>query len=251
MAEILSVFDAARGIMRASGNLHQWSEGYPSSEAVLSDIARGGAYLVCPSGGGISPADSAPRSGGGISPADSAPRSGGGIPPADFAPRSGGGIPPADSAPRSGGGISPADSAPRSGGGISPADHRQVEAYFAMLPSPEPTYDKIYDGAWLDDSLSYHVIHRIASYPDSHGIFRDIIRFASAMDSNLRIDTHADNHIMQHLIMEYGFSYCGVIYLADGSPRLAYQRLSSGGQATGGQATGGQTTGGQASARKG
>ena len=120
-----------------------------------------------------------------------------------------------------------------------------------MLPSPEPTYDKIYDGAWLDDSLSYHVIHRIASYPDSHGIFRDIIRFASAMDSNLRIDTHADNHIMQHLIMEYGFSYCGVIYLADGSPRLAYQRLSSGGQATGGQATGGQTTGGQASARKG
>ena len=212
MAEILSVFDAARGIMRASGNLHQWSEGYPSSEAVLSDIARGGAYLVCPSGGGISPADSAPRSGGGISPADSAPRS---------------------------------------GGGISPADHRQVEAYFAMLPSPEPTYDKIYDGAWLDDSLSYHVIHRIASYPDSHGIFRDIIRFASAMDSNLRIDTHADNHIMQHLIMEYGFSYCGVIYLADGSPRLAYQRLSSGGQATGGQATGGQTTGGQASARKG
>lgn len=189
MAEILSVFDAARRIMRASGNLHQWSEGYPSSEAVLSDIARGGAYLVCPSGGGISPADSAPRS----------------------------------------------------GGGISPADHRQVEAYFAMLPSPEPTYDKIYDGAWLDDSLPYHVIHRIASYPDSHGIFRDIIRFASAMDSNLRIDTHADNHIMQHLIMEYGFSYCGVIYLADGSPRLAYQRLSSGGQ----------TTGGQASARKG
>lgn len=176
MAEILSVFDAARRIMRASGNLHQWSEGYPSSEAVLSDIARGGAYLVCPSGGGI-----------------------------------------------------------------SPADHRQVEAYFAMLPSPEPTYDKIYDGAWLDDSLPYHVIHRIASYPDSHGIFRDIIRFASAMDSNLRIDTHADNHIMQHLIMEYGFSYCGVIYLADGSPRLAYQRLSSGGQ----------TTGGQASARKG
>ncbi len=215
MAEILSVFDAARRIMRASGNLHQWSEGYPSSEAVLSDIARGGAYLVCPSGGGISPADSAPRSGGGISPADSAPRSGGGI--------------------------SPADSAPRSGGGISPADHRQVEAYFAMLPSPEPTYDKIYDGAWLDDSLPYHVIHRIASYPDSHGIFRDIIRFASAMDSNLRIDTHADNHIMQHLIMEYGFSYCGVIYLADGSPRLAYQRLSSGGQ----------TTIGQASARKG
>ena len=190
MAEILSVFDAARRIMRASGNLHQWSEGYPSSEAVLSDIARGGAYLVCPSGGGISPADSAPRS----------------------------------------------------GGGISPADHRQVEAYFAMLPSPEPTYDKIYDGAWLDDSLPYHVIHRIASYPDSHGIFRDIIRFASAMDSNLRIDTHADNHIMQHLIMEYGFSYCGVIYLADGSPRLAYQRLSSGGQTT---------AGGQASARKG
>ena len=30
---------------------------------------------------------------------------------------------------------------------------------------------------------------------------------------------------MQHLLEKHGFSYCGIIYLANGDPRLAYQRL--------------------------
>ena len=30
---------------------------------------------------------------------------------------------------------------------------------------------------------------------------------------------------MQHCIESYGFTYCGIIYLADGAPRLAYQKL--------------------------
>ena len=44
-----------------------------------------------------------------------------------------------------------------------------IVAYFALLPSPEPTYDVI-DGAWLTDE-PYGVIHRMASYPEVHGIF--------------------------------------------------------------------------------
>lgn len=44
-------------------------------------------------------------------------------------------------------------------------------------------------------------------------------------DPNIRIDTHKDNHIMQHCIVSYGFTYCGIIYLANGDPRLAYQKL--------------------------
>lgn len=98
-------------------------------------------------------------------------------------------------------------------------------AYFALLPSPEPTYSSI-DGKWLDDSSPYHVIHRIASTPESHGVFRRIIEYALSVSGNLRIDTHRDNRIMRHLIEKAGFSYCGVIVLADGSERLAYQKIT-------------------------
>jgi len=38
-------------------------------------------------------------------------------------------------------------------------------------------------------------------------------------DSNIRIDTHRDNRIMQHVISKYGFTYCGIIYLANGDER--------------------------------
>ena len=41
---------------------------------------------------------------------------------------------------------------------------------------------------------------------------------------NLKIDTHRDNRIMQHLLDKNGFTYCGIIYLDDGTERLAYQK---------------------------
>lgn len=94
--------------------------------------------------------------------------------------------------------------------------------YFALLPSPEPTYSSI-NGKWLDDTAPYFVIHRIASSPESHGVFREIIEYALSVSGNLRIDTHRDNRIMRHVIEKAGFTYCGVIYLNDGSERLAYQ----------------------------
>ena len=39
VAEILRIYAAARAFMRASGNLMQWSGGYPSEEIVRRDIA--------------------------------------------------------------------------------------------------------------------------------------------------------------------------------------------------------------------
>ena len=98
----------------------------------------------------------------------------------------------------------------------------RIVAYFALLPSPEPTYDVI-DGAWLTDE-PYGVIHRMASYPEAHGIFSTIIDYATSRFAHLRIDTHRDNHIMQHLIKKHGFTYCGIIWLEDGTERLAYER---------------------------
>ena len=101
-------------------------------------------------------------------------------------------------------------------------DNGSVVGYFAFVPSPEPTYQKIYNGAWPDDSEPYHVVHRIGSLPDSHGVFRSILDWCFTQDNNIRIDTHRDNSIMRHCITSYGFTYCGIIYLASGDQRLAY-----------------------------
>lgn len=109
-------------------------------------------------------------------------------------------------------------------GGYVVVDDGTIVGYFAFLPSPEPTYAKIYEGSWIEDTLPYHVVHRIASYPDAHGIFKSIMDFCFAHDSNIRIDTHRDNKIMQHVILKHGFTYCGIIYLLSGDERLAYQR---------------------------
>ena len=104
------------------------------------------------------------------------------------------------------------------GAGRMIGDH----AYFAIFPSPDPTYSEI-EGEWLDDG-PYCVIHRIASTPGSHGVFSEIIGYAFANYSQVRIDTHEDNHIMRHLIESAGFTYCGIIHLANGDPRLAFQK---------------------------
>ena len=109
-------------------------------------------------------------------------------------------------------------------GGYVIEENGRIEAYFAFLPSPEPTYGYI-EGEWLDNEKPYHVIHRIASYPESHGIFSDIMEYCFSHDPNIRIDTHRDNSIMIHNILKHGFTYCGIIWLASGDERLAYQRL--------------------------
>ena len=106
---------------------------------------------------------------------------------------------------------------------VIPSEAKEsLVAYFALLPSPEPTYDYI-DGAWLTDA-PYGVIHRMASYPDVHGIFSAVLDYAAARYTHLRIDTHRDNHIMQHLIEKHNFTYCGIFWLEDGTERLAYER---------------------------
>ena len=100
-----------------------------------------------------------------------------------------------------------------------------IVGYFAFVPSPEPTYADIYEGAWLDDSTPYHVVHRIGSLPQVHGVFKAVMDWCFKMDRNIRVDTHRDNAIMQHCIEKYGFKYCGIIYLANGDERLAYQLI--------------------------
>lgn len=152
ISAIMLVMEAAKKIMRSSGNMHQWGDGYPSEAVIYSDMEKHGGFVI--------------------------------------------------------------------------EDEGCIVGYFAFLPSPDPTYSKIYDGAWLDDTQPYHVVHRIASYPEAHGIFSSIMNFCFSHDANIRIDTHKDNHIMQHNMIKHGFTYCGIIYLANRDERLAYQKTT-------------------------
>ena len=94
---------------------------------------------------------------------------------------------------------------------------------FALIPGPDITYKIIYDGQWLDDE-PYHVIHRIASTPNSHGILDAILDYCEAIDPNIRIDTHEANIIMRKGLEKHGYQYCGIIHLLNGDERLAFQK---------------------------
>ncbi len=93
---------------------------------------------------------------------------------------------------------------------------------FAFIIDEDPTYLVIEGGKWPSDA-PYGTIHRAAHDREVHGVMRRIIPWCLERIPTLRCDTHADNHTMQKRLLECGFSYCGIIYISDGSPRLAYQ----------------------------
>lgn len=101
-----------------------------------------------------------------------------------------------------------------------------VVGTFAFIPGPDITYKVIYDGQWLNDE-PYHVIHRIASTPDSHGILDALLDHCEAIAPNIRIDTHEDNLIMRKGLEKRGYQYCGIIHLLNGDERLAFQKKVS------------------------
>ncbi len=99
-------------------------------------------------------------------------------------------------------------------------EDRTVIAVFSALPSPDPTYSYI-EGSWLNDR-PYYVIHKIAKRGNVKGILAKAVSFCLTKTSDVRIDTHADNKPMQQALAKLGFSYRGVIYLANGEARNAY-----------------------------
>ena len=117
-------------------------------------------------------------------------------------------------------------------GGVCTACGRlggQVCATFALIFDGEPTYNKIYDGEWrTEDSDSYIAIHRVAISVAmrGRGIAGEIMSYAADTAralgrKSLRIDTHRGNVVMRKMLEKQGFTYCGIIYLADGAERVA------------------------------
>ena len=93
---------------------------------------------------------------------------------------------------------------------------------FTFIIGNDPTYENIYSGKWLNDK-PYGVIRRLVSNGTTHGITKNCIEWCLKQIQNIRIDTHADNKIMQSLILKIGFEYCGIIHTHNGTERLAYQ----------------------------
>lgn len=103
---------------------------------------------------------------------------------------------------------------------------RDILAVFALFIGVEdPNYGYIEDGGWLNDR-PYGVIHRIAVSDKAHGrgVGLYCLNKCFELTDNLRIDTHKDNIPMQKVIKRAGFSYCGIVYMEDGSPRFAYMK---------------------------
>lgn len=99
-------------------------------------------------------------------------------------------------------------------------------ATFAFIHGDDPTYKVIEGGKWLDSILPYATIHRVAKMPGTKGVMKSVLDYCQAETASLRIDTHENNTIMLGLLERSGFSYCGIIHIADGSERRAFQKLS-------------------------
>lgn len=168
METLMEIFAAAKQIMRASGNMHQWNDGYPSREVVMRDIDRGHCYVMCEAAG-----------------------------------------------------VDEGQAAGTECGGQA----ESIIGTMALIPGPDPTYSYI-EGEWPGDE-PYYVIHRIATAAPGRDVAKRMFdwAFEHILENGcnvIRIDTHRDNCIMKHILTKYGFTMCGVIYLADGAPRDAY-----------------------------
>lgn len=96
-----------------------------------------------------------------------------------------------------------------------------IHGVFFFTLGNDPTYASLYQGSWMSDA-PYGTIHRIAG-DSSGGIVKTAVEFGKTKCRHLRIDTHENNRVMQHVVEKLGFSRRGIIYVADGSPRIAYE----------------------------
>lgn len=144
------MYEKARTFMQATGNAHQWINGYPSAEFIRQEIEDGHSY-VCVD------------------------------------------------------------------------DQGTLLGTFCFIVGEDPTYARIYEGAWLNDE-PYGVVHRLATNGIQKGISDACLDWAFRQIGNIRVDTHQDNQVMQHILEKHGFQRCGIIIVKNGTERIAFQK---------------------------
>lgn len=102
-------------------------------------------------------------------------------------------------------------------------ENGEIVGTFCFIIGDDPTYTRIDNGKWLNEYL-YGTIHRLASSGKEKGISDKCIQWCLTQCKNIRADTHHDNTIMQSILKKHGFEKCGIIYLSDGRPRIAYHK---------------------------
>lgn len=147
---LLNIYEYARFAMRNSGNINQWTDGYPSRKVLERDIASGNSYVCID---------------------------------------------------------------------IS----EEIIATFSFRLGNDSTYAFIDNGKWLNDK-PYGVVHRLAGNGQTKGVGTYCLEWCFQQCLNIRVDTHHDNRLMQSILIKNGYIECGVIYLANGSARLALQK---------------------------
>lgn len=102
-------------------------------------------------------------------------------------------------------------------------DAGALTAVFMFFQGPEPTYAEIFEGQWLDDAPYGH--HPPSGQcGDGAGMGQRCLDWCFSQCGNLRGDTHRDNWVMQQQFLKNGFVRCGLVYMEDGTERIAYQR---------------------------
>lgn len=119
----------------------------------------------------------------------------------------------------------------------------QVAATAALIDVPEPNYAHMIEGTWqtcdgaaatapAGATSSYATIHRVAVAPAFRGMhvaqhfYARLIEEARARGfAEIRVDTHADNIRMQHVIASAGFTRAGTVCIGgnESDLRWAYQ----------------------------
>ena len=109
-------------------------------------------------------------------------------------------------------------------------DDEKIIGTFVLIFGDEKSYQKI-EGAWKKD-IPYGTLHRVAVNNNckGKGVAGFILDFAEAMArekniSSFRIDTHRDNISMRRFIEKSNFDFCGIIYVEDGTPRVAFEKI--------------------------
>lgn len=106
---------------------------------------------------------------------------------------------------------------------ICPQQWEGLAGVFSLVDGVEPTYDHIVDGRWVDNQHPYATLHRLASAPGQRGVAHAAFLYAKKRFAYLRADTHPSNAAMLHILQRELFVRSGVVHMADGTPRVAFE----------------------------
>ena len=108
-------------------------------------------------------------------------------------------------------------------------ENDRVVAYGAVIFTGEDAYRAI-EGRWLTDEENYVVVHRLCVADEVVGqgfgrhFMEAVEQFSRGRVRSFRVDTHADNRVMQSLLPRLGFTRCGTIRI-DGRPFEAFEKI--------------------------